>query len=111
MVEELPVHQRRDVEVALIGQIERELQTGYDVTLGRGEIVILCLGIHADFERNVVQRAHAKGVGVEDFVPAEGRAEQAVEFGRTGAICRREGTSKSAKLDSAGIGTGVGGIL
>ncbi len=85
------VGQRRDVEVALVGQIERELQAGDEVALGRRQEVVFGVGVGADFERDVMQRPDAEGLGVEDFVPAEGGAEQAVDFGRASAIGRATG--------------------
>ena len=90
MVGEFPVHQGRYVEVALVGQVERELQTGDDVALGRSEVVVLGVGVHADFERHVMQRPDAEGLGAEDFVEAEGAAEQAVDFGCAGAVAGGE---------------------
>ena len=83
------VGQRRDVEVALVGKIEGELQTGDEVTLGRSQEGIFRIGVGADLERNIMQRPHREGMGVEDFVPAERRADQAVDFGCARAICRR----------------------
>src|SRR5258708_1989124 len=78
VVGELPVSQGRHVEVALVGQVEGELQTGNHVALGGSQEGVFRVGVHADFERNVVQRPYAEGLGVEDFVEAEGGAEQAV---------------------------------
>src|SRR5439155_11725759 len=84
VVGELPIHQRRYVEVALIGKVEGELQTGDNVALGGAEIAVLRVGIQANLERDVMQRALSEGLGVEDLVPAEGRAEKAIDFCRAG---------------------------
>jgi len=83
-------------EVALVRQVELELQTADDVALGSAKEPVLGVGVHADFERNVMQRADAEGLGVEDFVPAErSRAEQAVDFCRTCAVGRSEGATET----------------
>ena len=79
------VGQGRDVEIALVGKVEGELQTGDEVALGGREEAVFRVAVGADFERDVMQRPHGEGLGIEDFVPAEGAADQAVDFGRAGA--------------------------
>ncbi len=105
MVGELPGRQRRHVEIALVGQSEFELQTGDDLSLGRGEEVVLAVAVHADFEGDVGERSDVEGLGVEDLVEAEGRAEQAVDLGRPGAIGGRAGDQH------AGIGARRSGVV
>src|ERR1700730_3338785 len=82
------VGQGRDVDIALVGKVEGELQTGDEVALGGRKKGVFCPGIGTDLERNVMQRPHGEGLGVEDFVPAERAADQAVEFGRASATRR-----------------------
>ena len=54
------VRQRRDVEEALVGQVEGELQTGDEVTLGRSQEVVFGVGIGPEFQRDVTQRPQLK---------------------------------------------------
>src|ERR1700685_1552628 len=56
VVVDLLVRQRRYVEVALVGKVEGELQTGDEVTLRGSEEGILRLSVGTDLERNVMQR-------------------------------------------------------
>ena len=102
--------ERGAVDITLVRQVEGELQTGDDVALGRREIVVLGVGIHADLEGDVVQRSVAEGLGAEHLVEAEGRAEQAVDFV---APSHEAGIAALVKLVwmHAGVGAGIGRII
>ena len=67
----------------LVGKIERELETGDEVADRRREGRICRFAARADLERNVVQGPLGKGFCVEDFIPAERTADEAVDLGLT----------------------------
>ncbi len=98
------VVQRRDVEEALVGQIERELQAGDEVLFRRRQELVLRLHIGADLERDVVQRADRECLGVEDLVPAEGAANQTVEFRSARAGIRHADGRKTRRCGVAAVG-------
>src|ERR1700730_4763109 len=63
VVRELPVDQGSSDVVPLVGKSYGEWQTGGDATLVRANQPVVVVGVHADFERDVVQRSHCKGMG------------------------------------------------
>src|SRR6202163_1375385 len=73
------VGQGRYVEEALVRKIKGELQTAHPRTFARSQVSVFRLILRGNLERNVMQRPHGEGLGIEEFVPterADGLAEE-----------------------------------
>ena len=99
------VVQGRDVQMALVGKGERELETRDDVALGRTNIVVLGVGVATDLKRHVGERTPAEGLRMEQLVQAEGAAEQAVDLGRAGRVrtARARAKARRGGVERAGL--------
>ena len=80
---ELPVYQWRDVEIALVGQIELELQAAHRVLLLGCEGVVLDFPVGPEAERDVLDEARdRKRFAVRDLIETPRAAVEAIELHR-----------------------------
>src|SRR6202047_2000392 len=90
------VGQGRYVEETLVRKIKGELQTAHEGTLARSQERVFRLILRGDLERNVMQRPHGEGLGIEEFVPAERADGLAEEL--DGASAGRRGGKNEASI-------------
>src|ERR1700676_134710 len=58
-----------------------------------------------------MQNAKCKGMRVEDLVPAERTADQAIDFGCASTVCWSDSACKASELDAARLSTRRGRIV